>query len=887
MTQRLNPLVRGLLRLYPKSFRERFGDSMEEALTDRIAAAKQQPATRRWTMLLGITVDLGISTLKERIRPSYRPTPNHTPTGRANIMDKLLQDLRFAFRSLRRRPGFTLTAVLTLALGIGANTAVFSVVHGVLMSPLPFPAPEELVMLWANDVDRPTSRGWMSLPDLDDARDLGVFAAIEGYQSGNQTFSFNDRPERVSATRVTGSLLDVFGLAPIAGRDLRHEENAPGTPHVAIVGHGFWQEKLNGRADIVGTSIVLSERTYEVVGIAPEGFDYPDGTELWIPYRHGLDGCGRGCSVYQTVGRLAPGRSAETIQQPLTALASGLSETYPTTNTDKGFHTESLVDVLVGDVKTGLWALLGAVGLVLMIVCANLANLLLARASSRRSEVSVRSALGASGPRLVSQILTESLVLGALGGGLGILLSSLLVQGFRWIAPVTLPRMEDVSLSPSVLLFALATTAIVAVLFGLSPALHLVRSSAASELTRGARAGRRNEGRARSVLMAAEIAMSVALLIGAGLLTRTLGQLYNVDMGFQASNVLRFSVNLPRSRYDSLPEIAAFYQTLEEQIRALPGVEAVGSAFGSPLGGNSVGGSVSVEGRPDPAPGAEMFTRVRPATAGYFDAMGLSVLRGRGITPTDVPGSEAVVVINETFASQNFGDGNPLGERIAASAGFGFTVPDYWRIVGVVKDVRPNLTGTPDPAMYVPHSQFGPGYLRVHVRGLSSVAQLMPTIRNQVRTLDPNLAIAGVETVQEAIRNNAAPTRFYLLMVSLFAGLAVLVASVGLYGVVTYLATGRTREFGIRMALGARSPEISNMVLRQGLVPTAWGILGGILISIVGGRWIQSLLYGVNPWDPAIFLGVSALIAVVATLASLLPARRATRINPTQALRAE
>ena len=880
-------LARLLLRIYPEAFRRRFGDSIEEALRDRLAAVEARGGPSRWWTQWRVLADLAGSGLKERFAPAYAPS-DVTSGPRASILDAFGKDLRFAFRSLRRNLGFTVTTLATLTVGLGATTAVFSVVWAVLLRPLPFAEPDDLVMVWTHDADSPEARGWQSLPDIDDLRNLDAIVGLEGWQPGSFTYAGNGQPEQIGSVRLTGGILELLGYAPAMGRDLRRSENDPGAPRVVLLSHDFWRTRLGGRENVVGTTIELSERSYEIVGVAPAGFAFPDDPAVWTPYRHTLDGCGRGCSVYQAVGRLAPDQTDESVSGQLEALSSGLSEQYPNTNIDKLFRTEPLVDFLVGDVRAGLWVLMGAVGLVLLIVCANVANLLLARGAGRRSEVAVRSALGASRPRLVSQILTESLVLAALGGLLAVGVSTLFVQGFRWLAPVSLPRMEAVGLTAPVLAFALLATLGVAALFGLSPALHLAWGSSASTLNKGIRRGTGREARVRSSLMAVEIALSLALLAGAGLLTRSLGQLYRVDLGFQARDVVRFSLSLPAVRYDTLPELVAFYGALEERLSSLPGVESVGSAFGAPLGGGNIGGSVRIENREPPPPGQESFSRIRPATPGYLAAVQLPLIRGRGIEAGDGTDSEPVAVINQTFAAQNFPGEDPLGQRVRVGANFGWADNGFRTVVGVVGDVRSSLRGTPDPAMYVPHAQFGPGFLRVHVRaGPGVLADLVPMIRNEVRAMDPTLPLTDVETVREAIRGNAASTRFYLLLVSLFAGLAAVVASVGLYGVVAYLASGRTREFGVRVALGARDPDIASLVVRQGLAPTVAGVAGGLLVTVIGARWIESLLFGVQPRDPLILTSVTVVVVALATAASLIPARRAARVDPTEALRAE
>ncbi len=882
-------LARIVLGLFPPSFRRSFGADLVTAVGDRVDDAAVRGGIRAvWTMCRAL-LDLTGAAMLEWLLPSHasaRSTRRATRSG--SLMDTLAQDLRFGLRSLVRRPAFAAVAILTLALGIGATTGVFSVVEGVLLAPLPYPEPDGLVMVWAADAEAPTSRGYMSQPDIASARELDVLTGLEGVASGGFTLTGVEHPERVEGARVTGGLLATFGLAPELGRDLRQEENDPGAARVVVVGYAFWKSHLGGRPDVVGTTLDLSEKAYEIVGVAPAGFGFPGGAELWTPYRNDPDGCGRGCHVFRgAVGRLAPGVGLVRAQAELGALAASLSAEFPGSNHGEVFHFERLIDYTVGDVRTGLWIVLGAVGLVLLIVCANVANLLLVRASTRGGEVAVRSALGASRGRLVVQILTESAVLAAVGGAGGVAFAFGLAEVVKRVARGAVPRLEQVGIDWTVLAFSVGLTLLVSLLVGLSPALRLSRGRLAGHLSGAGRSGdTRREGRARSVLLAGEVALSLALLVGAGLLTRSLGRLYGVDMGFDGRQVARFTVNLPSTRYDGLPEILTFFDELEGRLRAIPGVEAVGSAFGAPLTSSSITGGVRVEGRPEPEPGQETEAAVRSVTPGFFEAMGPRLLRGRRIEAGDRRETEAVAVVNATFARENFPGEDVMGKRFDVTAAVGFGSPT-WTVVGVVDDVRRTLEEPPSAAVYVPQAQFGPGFMTVHIKARAGAGAVLAAAQRELAALDPNVVPTNVRTVREDIRADAAPTRFYLMLVGLFAVLAVLLSAVGLYGVVAYLVSRRTREIGVRIALGARRGEVTGLVFRQAAAPAAGGIVAGLVIAFWGGRLMKSMLFQVEAADPVVFVGVTAMVLGVCALAVLVPARRATRVDPVSALRVD
>jgi putative ABC transport system permease protein len=585
------------------------------------------------------------------------------------------------------------------------------------------------------------------------------------------------------------------------------------------------------------------------------------------------------------IGRLADGATIETLSTQLGTLATTLAGAYPESNATKRFRAVRLADDQVGDVRSGLWFILGAVSLVLLIACANVANLLLVRGESRRGEVAIRTALGASRARLAGQVLMESAVLAVAGGVVGLGLARAVIELVRVTAAGTVPRIEAVSLDANVLVFTLASAIAVTLLFGLSPALRQAKDAAAADLISERRGGTGpGASRSRSLLLATEVALSVLLLAGAGLMLKSFDRLYNVKLGFGTDQLTRFRVSLPGARYSSISEIVMFYTTLEERLAAMPGVTSVASAFGPPLGSGSVMGDVEVDGRPPAEPGARMYASMHSVTPAYFETMRVPLLRGRSIERSDRTGTLPVAVVSETFVQENFPGEDPMGKRFEVSADFGYGAPK-WTIVGVAGDVRRSLTGAPRGDVYVPLGQYGPGQLTVTMRTAAGVTPAMGAIRDVLRSIDPGLPVMGYETVDDAVRRSVAPTRFYLLSMGIFAGLAVVLACVGLYGVVAYVVSRRGREIGIRIALGAQRDQVVRMMLMQGLVPAAAGVLIGLALALTFGRVAESLLFEVSPRDPLVMSAVVGVLAVVTFAAALLPARRASRVDPAVALR--
>ena len=802
----------------------------------------------------------------------------------------LFRDLQFALRNLARTPAFTVVALTTLALGIGANAAIFSVVNGVMLRPLPYHEPDGLYLV-GRFYEGEGGMGFAhSQPDaLDIQADVAAIESAAGYTTATFTLTDGAQPEVVRGARVTNGLFEVFHEAPMLGRDLRGEENVPGAPLVAVIGHAFWQERYGDNPDVIGQTVELSEQTYEIVGVAPAGFDFPRDAQIWVPRYHNLEGCARGCHLMRLVARLLPDATLATAQAQLDALAARLQEAFPDSNFGKEFRFITLADMVYGSVRTGLFVMLGAVGLVLLIACANVANLLLARGSARTGEIAVRSALGASRGRLVVQLLVEALVLAGVGGALGVALARVGLGALLRLAPSNLPRLEEISVDGAVLLFALGTVVIITLLFGLMPALRLARTSVSEALNHGGRGEGGSPARAwsRSALLVAEVALSLMLLFGAGLLLRSFSELNEVELGFDKGSVLSFLISLPDARYDSDASVR-FFDQLETRLASVPGVESVGGVFGSPMGGSNIGGSFRLLDRPEPPPGQDPSAMFRPITLGYLETLRVPILRGRGFEPNDRIDTPPVVLVTQQFVDRFYPDKDPLGEQVEFHVSVGYDIDQPHTIVGVVADIRSrNPRNDPVPEAYVVQAQAGSDYFRMMVRVAPGVPDLLPAIRREVGAIDPNIPLRSVETLEAAVERAYGPARFYLILLALFAGVAVLLAAIGLYGVVAYLVSRRTREIGLRMALGAEGRDVVRLVLRQGMTPAALGIALGLLGTWAGSRVLGSLLYNVGTQDPMTLVGVTALLLGVTVVAILIPARRASRIPPVVALKSE
>lgn len=806
-------------------------------------------------------------------------------------IDHLLNESRFAIRALRRRPGFTAVAVFTLAIGIGANTSIFSVIHGVLLQPLPYVEPERIVTVGVKPRQPTHVPGNMSFPDLADIRDSGgAFETLVGFGSTNFTLTGLGEPEMISVSRVTEGLLETFRVAPLLGRDIRRDEFGANAASVAVVSHAMWRDRFGEDRAAIGKTLQLDGASYEIIGVAPSGFDFPNATTVWIPRRLNPTGCARDCHTFRAIGRLAPEVSLASATAELERLGANFEAAYPNSNTGKRFTARELKESVVGGVKRGLWITLGAVALVLLIACANVANLQLARASAREGEIAVRAALGATRGVLARQGFIESAALALFGGLLGVAIAFIGVRLLRHFAEGTIPRAELITINPVVLLVTLGTVVFVTFAFGSIPALMASRASLGDSLShigRGGGAGRRTV-RYRRMLLAGEVSLSAALLIGAGLLLKAFGNLYAVDVGFDKQQIVRFSIVLPASAYQDIGRVSQFYQALETRIAQLPGVAAVGTMYGAPMSTGRASGTVLVEGRPRPTPAEERGASIRPITPGLQRTLGLRLVRGRVLSDNDNRGdAEPVALVNEGFVRLHFPNEDPMGRRVRVTVDDGFGSP-YWRIVGIVRDVRFDaLTTDAQADLYMPHALYGPRSMTVHVRTEPGTPPLQNALREAVRAIDPNVPIYRYELIEQVMSRQVAPTRFYLLLVAAFALTAAALAAVGIYGVMSFVVTQRTREIGIRVALGARREGVAALVVRQGMQPVVVGIVIGVGGALIAGRFIEAVLYDVQTRDPIVIAVAAGLMAVVALGAAVVPAVRASGIDPARVLHVE
>ncbi len=805
-------------------------------------------------------------------------------------MDNFLQDLKFAVRSLRRRPGFSTVAILTLALGIGATTAIFSVVYGVVLRPLPYPDADRIVSIGRTDLAEPGQDAFEVSPvDLEDwdepSRSLDAMAE---YTTSRATLTGGDNAEVVPAAVVTPNFFRVFEAAPAMGRTFTPEETLPNGPDVVVVSHGYWQERLGGRADVLGSTVELGGRSYQIVGVAPEGFDFPQHARLWRPLQNDASRCGRACIFMDAAARLAPGATVADAQRELSAIAARVEEAYPGTNKHVGVKVQRLQDRIVGSADQALDVLFAAVALVLLIACANVSNLMLVRGAARREEVAVRASLGAGRQRLVTQLLTEAVVLAMVGGLFGVALSWAGVEALRALSPGDIPRLDEVGVDGATLLFGTGLVAATSLLFGLAPALGLARTPIASVLRQGGRGGAGDRSLGRAGLVVAEVGFSLVLLVGAGLLLRSFARLASVNPGFQTERVVKFRVNLPSDYGEDPDRTTQFWTDLERELAAAAGTREVGTAAGLPLSQMVFFTSMLRTDRPPPPPGEEPGSLIDWVTPGFLDVLGVPVVRGRKIEDGDRWGTVPVAVVSRAAAAKFWPGEDPVGKQIRVGITMGYPDTTARTIVGVVGDLRySGLKRDPDPIIYAPIAQTAPSFGSVVVRTTGSPASTLRAAREIVHRLEPGAPVMDPGIMDDLVSAELARPRFMLLLVGLFAGLAVVLAAIGIYGVVAYVVARRTREIGVRIALGATRGRVLGLVLRQGLQPAAVGVALGILVSAFAVDLLRAQLYSVEPKDPLTMAGAGVVLLAVTALACLVPAHRAAGIPPATALRIE
>ena len=809
--------------------------------------------------------------------------------------DARRQDARYAWRQWARNPGFAAIIVGTLALGIGANTAIFSVVDHVLLRPLPYPAPQQLAVVWS-DVTR---RGgpadeWLSYSNFMDVRDLTPGIEHGALWSGFQpTLTGRGEPTAIPGAVVTqGMLGSVLGVEPVIGRGFAAEEDVPGGPNVVIVSDRFWRDVMGGQPSAVGETLLLNDVAYETIGVLPAGVRHPflPDAELWTLAQ--LDPVAqaqrRGAFNWRSVVRMEAGAELDDVRAQVEQVAGRLEAEHPEANTGMGFALNGLQDDLVGPASAGLWVVMGSVVLLLLVACVNVANLLLARATARLGELSVRSALGAGRRRIVSQLVVESVGLGLIGGVLGAMLGVVGTRALVALAPEGTPRIEAVSVDLRVLGVTLVVSALAGLFFGLVPALQVSGRDLQARLREEGREGRGGRAglRLRNALVAAQVALALVVLVTAGLLTRSFANLRAVDMGFEPAGALTFFVNLPQSRYPDSDAVRPAVAEIESRLAALPGVVAVGTTNSLPLAGFDSDVSFNVAGRAPAPPGREPATWLRRVTPGFAEALGLRTVSGRWIEERDAADGATVLLINETFAERHFASENPIGRQVD----FGEPGGTLWEIVGVVADTRHfSLRDDRREAVYLPFVQAPVGSTFMVVRGPADrdPTVLAPEIRRVMADFDPALALQTVTPMSAAVAGALGPDRFLTTLLSLFGGVTLLLAVVGLYGVISVSVSARRRELGVRMALGAPAGRIGGLVVTRALVLTFAGIGAGLGLALTGVPLLRSLLYGIGTTDPLTFALVGGLLLLVAVGAAAVPAWRASRVDPVRALRAE
>jgi putative ABC transport system permease protein len=801
------------------------------------------------------------------------------------------QDLRYGARMLLKSPGLACAALLAIALGVGANTTIFSVVNSVLLRPLPFAAPDQLVKVWTTDAARGRNDLPVSYLNFADWRSQSQsFEAMTAYSEASATLSGDGPPEQLKGVAVTADMFPVLGVGPLAGRPFTAEEEKAGSAPVVVISHGLWQRRFGADPKAVGRQVTLDGRSTTIVGVMPPGFKFPldaQNPELWAPLDPDSEvNQSRGSRYLSVVARLKEGATLRQAQAEMETVSRRLTEQYPTYNTGRGTRLITLYDDTVGEIRPALLVLLGAVGCVLLIACANVANLLLARAAGRHKEMALRTALGASRRRIVRQLLTESLLLAFLGGVAGLLLALWGVDVLVSFIPEGVPRAQEIAVDGRALGFTLGVSALTGVIFGLAPALQSSRLNLNESLKEGGRGStdglRRN--RVRSLLVVSEIALSLMLLIGAGLLIKSFKRLRDISPGFNPERVLTMSLSLPEAKYEEPERQALFFQELDRRVAELPGVEVAGLVDPLPLSGDNKTTTFAIEGRPAPAPADRLSANVRTVDSEYLSAMGVPLIEGRGLTERDTKDAPPVMLVNETLARRFFPGEEVLGKRATV---YPFKTPA--EIVGVVGDVKHrSLDVESGPEFYLSYRQAPQPFMYVVTRtSLAEPAALAPSVQGAVQQIDRDQPVADVKTMSQLVGETTAARRFNMLLLGIFALLALVLASVGIFGVMSYMVTQRTHEIGIRMALGASVSDVVRLIVGRGMTLVVVGVALGLVGAFVVTRVMKGLLYGVSATDPLTFVGVSLALSVVALAACLIPARRAARVDPMIALRNE
>ena len=819
-------------------------------------------------------------------------------------METVFQDFRFAVRTLLKNRGFTVVAVVVLALGIGANSAIFSVVNSILLRPLPFKNPDRLVSIWeTNKVPKfgldkyPASAG-----DFVDWRDQNrVFDQVSGYYGQNFNLTGHNQPEKIAGLSVSGDFFEMIGVEPMLGRSFTPEEDKPGANRVVVISHNLWQDTFGSDPDLIGKQITLNDRNYSVIGIMPAGFNFPRGadvpsffgaapkTDIWSPMALGSDAKNERANYGMTVlARMKPGISIQQAQTGMDIVARRIEEQHKDFNEGSGVILVPLQEQMVGSFRKALLVLVGAVTFVLLIACSNVANLLLVRSAARQREIAIRTAIGASRWRIIRQLLTESISLSLFSGLLGIVLCEWSVRILPSIVPGKIPRLHEINIDARVLAFTLGVAFLTGVLSGLVPALQSSNVNLNESLKNGSKGlmGGIRQNRIRCSLVIAEVALSFILLIGAGLMIRSFASILRINPGFNPTNAVAMGISLPSSKYRGEQAQTVFFQQTLDQVRVVNGVQFAGIVSDLPLGGGDNAGGFTIEGRiPPPGSDGPVVSR-RVASDGYFEAVGIPLIKGRFFNAGDNRNAPGVLIVGEAWAKKYMPEEDPLGKRVKMGG------PDsdrpWLEIVGVVGDVRQRaLEDENKPTVYWPFQQRGGGSMTLVVRSTIPTANIIKGLQQAIWSVDKDLPVTDIKTMQQYIDDSVGQRRFNVLLLGLFALLALILAAVGIYGVMSYSVTQRTKEIGIRIALGAEVNSILSMIIRQGLLLIGAGLVIGVTGAIALTRFMTSLLYGVTANDPMTYVAISIILAGVALAANYVPARRAARVDPMVALRHE
>ena len=800
-------------------------------------------------------------------------------------MTGLIQDVRYAARGMVKARGLTLVALITLGLGIGANTAIFTVINALLLRPLPYPDPERLVIVWQDLRARggPATEWTGPSQQFDWKAQTDVFQSLTSLRGWSASVAGGDMPESLLGEQATFDYFDVAGARPALGRAFVESDDVPNAPRVVVLGHGLWMRRFGGDPGVIGRAIPINGESHEIIGIMPSGFTpvYIPDAAMWRPLRLRRDNPSRGSAVFHTFGRLRAGVTIDQARARLGLLAKQLQQAHPDSDTGKGINPVPLQEQRVGGMKPSLFMLQGAVAFVLLIACVNIANLLLSRASGRTAEIAVRRALGADRMRIIRQLLTESLLLALTGGALGALLGTWGVSAFKSLAPDGTPRIDEVSIDARVLAFTAVLSLVTGLVFGMVPAAHAARDRFTGALKQGGR-GQTGDagGRARRALIVAELALALVLLVGGGLLLRTFLALQRVDLGFNPGRTLTGFVLPPPAVYKTEEQRRAFYDALLARTAALPGVKQAALASVLPLSGDS-DTDFLIEGRPAAAPGAAFITWYRVVSANYFATMEIPLKRGRLFADRE---AEPTLVVNESMARRFWPNEDAIGRRIR----FGDDKAPWMTIVGIVADVQVRgARGTTVVETYMPYWHNPEAGTNVILKTAGDPAALSEPLRRAVKDIDPGIAVASIETLDQVVAQSIGGSRFYATLVAVFAGLALVLAAVGIYGVMSYAVTQRTQEIGVRLALGAGDRQIFALVVGESLKLAAVGLALGLAGSIALGKAIGGMLFGVGGTDLVTFAVTAGLLAGVAFLAAYVPARRAMRTDPMVALRIE